>query len=358
MFCLSLLALASLNDLTVVSALDIKSPRIKKQLLKTGVTSLSSNSDGTTIAAGTKGGRILISSLPSDKVLVWEELPRNEYGSRFPVYSLSFGRDAETEVFFAGSGDRLVSKWRRNKAYTFSYVSTLGPHTGWVKDVKYHQMTNTLFSIGCNCVETWDCSEPSIRHVSKRTIENSPEMGSTLSSDLLSLCIVEDLCLVSGGVDGRLHLWSLDPLEREPSFSCRCHDGRINSIVYSGTMDLLFSAGHDGTLVASRVKANDLQVLSDLEVGAYQRLSTLCIVDEDSDDCCDLVLGTTGGILIIVAVEIKGDKILMSEKGRLQLEGYPMINSILNLQLPGPNGDHYAVLVGHATGMHEVWVHS
>lgn len=356
MLCLTLLVVAGLSNL--VYGLDVKGPLIPKQILTTGITSLASNKDRTTLVAGTKSGRILTATreVADNEQSAWVELPREEYGSKFPVYSLALGRDAEGEVLFAGAGDRLVSTWRK-KSGSFRFSSTLGPHTGWVKDTKYHQKTDTLFSIGCNCIESWDCSQTPIRHVSKRAIENSPEMGSTLSSDLLSLCLIDDLCLVSGGVDGRVHLWSLDPLEMGP-FSYRCHDGRVNSLAYSATMGLIFSVGHDGMMVASTVKTDSLQVLSEVEVMGSPRLSTVFIIDEDaSGSSCKLALGTTDGRLIILTVEKSDDKTVMNEESRLELDGQPMIYSICSFHLPVSDGCPYSILIGHATGMHQVWLH-
>lgn len=347
---------------TSTTALAAPKPTLqaKQKVLTTGITSLARSGDGATIFAGTKDGRTLVSS---GNLLEWDELPRKEEEptTRYPVYSLASGfcNDCEGELIFAGAGDRFISVWQK-KGGNGSFITSLGPHTGWVKDVVYCQETSTLFSIGCNCIESWDCGQvESISHVSKREIDNSPDMGSTLSSDLLSLCLIEGKGLLSGGVDGRIHLWSLDPLEIQPLSSSACHQGRVNAIVYSTTLDLAFSVGHDGRVVTSRLDANLVNLISDFEIAGTPRLSSISLLYEDATSC-KLAVGTTDGQAILVSID-SGSRgsVKMTEECRLQIDDQPMVYSICNdIDSPGSERNDcfqcFPMLVGHAKGMIEV----
>jgi WD40 repeat protein len=315
----------------------------------TGVTSLVTQDDGT-IIAGTKKGQTLCSNYAENSTS-WEELPG--YTSKFPVYSLASGKIGDQKRIFCGGGDRYISVWGRDLD-RLRFVETLGPHTGWVKDLAYDEASRMLFSIGCNCIETWNCKDSPISHVYKRTIENSPDMGSTLSSDLLSLCLVEGGCLVSGGVDGRIHFWSSDPREMTPLFSKACHEGRVNSLVYASSMKTLFSVGHDGKLNAFDLSSACFVLNSELEIVGHPRLTRLFVVEEASDHCA-LVLGTTDGQVILINVDSRGSRLQLAEVDRIELEKSPMIYAICSSGLPeGARG--LSILVGHATGIVEIGI--
>ena len=311
-------------------------------ILSTGISSMVSSDDGM-IVVGTKTGRLLVShrtgnTEPQDAV--WQELDREQYSPNYPIYSLAMGND----VVFAGAGDKYVSIWTQ-RGSRLHFQGRLGPHTGWVKDVTYCQTSKLLYSIGCNCVESWDVADTSAtRHVSKRSIENSPDTGYTLSSDLLSLCLVPSQCLLSGGVDGRIHVWSLDPLDLEPVHSSRIHDGRVNAMVYSSEMNVLFSVGHDGRIVASRLRTDPrgLEAKTNHRVGeASSRLTRLCLVTECANGC-RLVVGTTEGNVICIDV---GADLDIKEYSTLSIVGAPMIYSLSTLS------DQSTILVGHAHGL-------
>ncbi len=335
----------------VANAIGVEGPFIAKTLLSTGVSSLVLIRDGTTLVAGTKTGSILVSSLRSNKIdviqnLSWEQLEADEYDPKFPMFSLASSRDDESEMIFAGNGDRFVSIWRRD-SNDFSFLCTLGPHTGWVKDIAYRKSTATLFSIGCNCIESWDCWKAEWNHLSKRKIENSPEMGSTLSSDLLSLCLIDDLCLVSGGVDGRMHLWSLDTLEIKPFFSCRSHDGRVNAMAFSAPLGFIFSVGHDGALVISEFQVGRLKTTLVVSVKGKPRLSTLCIIHEDLLGC-RLALGTTCGQIIVMTAKVRQDNVSVVEENRIAIEDQAMIYTLRSCPI------RRSILAGHAKGLVEI----
>ena len=348
-------------------------------ILPNGATCLASNADMTILIAGTKTGGMMVSSRTTSRgrdqqrgaaggglpPTTWEEVHSDDYRSKFPVYSIAFAgeRDDGDEFVFAGAGDRFVSVWRRREREergdsSFEFVRTLGPHTGWVKALAYSGDANTLYSIGCNCIESWDVSHvcDDVRHISKRTIENSPSMGSTLSSDLLSLCLLDGICLVSGGVDGRMHCWSLDPTVTKPFFTGRSHDGRVNAIVHHTPLGLIFSVGHDGMLLASKWTTSGgggMETMAAFEVDGAPRLSALCIVDE-SPCGCKLGLGSTDGRVVIVRVTAsEDDDISIAEECRLEVDGNPMIYSVCKSPARTNGAFGPSILVGHAKDLIE-----
>jgi len=296
----------------------------------------------------------------------WEGVYSDDHACKFPVYSIAFAEERDDdgdEFVFAGAGDRFVSVWHREKEEkekedsSFIFVRTLGPHTGWVKALAHGGGggTNILYSIGCNCIESWDVSHVrnDVRHISKRSIENSPSMGSTLSSDLLSLCLIDGTCLISGGVDGRMHCWSLDPTDTKPFFTCRSHDGRVNAIVHHTPLGLIFSVGHDGVLLASKFTAGGMKTMAAFEVDGSPRLSALCIVDE-SPCVCKLGLGSTDGRVFIVRVTAsEDDDISIAEECKLEVEGNPMIYSVCKCPARTNGAFGPSILVGHAKGLIE-----
>jgi WD40 repeat protein len=178
-------------------------------------------------------------------------------------------------------------------------------------------------------------------------------MGSTLSSDLLSLCLVADQCLLSGGVDGRIHIWSLNPLDMEPLQSSRVHDGRVNAMVYASQMKVLFSVGHDGSIIASKLWKGHrgLETISKLLVGEPPvRLSTLCLVNECKTDC-RLVVGTTEGKVINIDVSLAHDGINLVEESRLSIDGEPMVYCLGIVCSSKDASEQSTILVGQAYGL-------
>lgn len=346
----------------------------------------------------------------------WIELKSNEYTTKYPIYSTAVmsgkrinspssenGND-DKKFIFCGSGDRWISVWKlgnannddiiisnsRNQTLDFEFVQKLGPHTGWVKGLVYDDRNRLLHSIGCNCIETWDCSSVDkghndhasspISHITKRTIENCPTTGSTLSSDLLCLCLLPSIAkggkklprlLVSGGVDGRIHLWLSKPTaertyetttdfdRRIPLHTTLAHDGRVNAIVYSSATNAIFTTGNDGLLCVFRASLNQgFELVSRLKIeeGSKENSSRITVAsvtrDFDEQGRCSLVLGSSKGELYFVTAEInaeggidshvEGDCMIVAENS--------MIYTIASEKDSGPTVSP-RLWVGHASGL-------
>eukprot|EP00978_Attheya_sp_CCMP212_P016999 scaffold45028_cov51-Attheya_sp.AAC.1 len=221
-----------------------------------------------TIFAGTKRGSIvpftitshdrrrrLDSQEPYNAMMIHEGVPLQDDSAigqmvkPYPIYSMVSHHGKDVDFLFCGGGDRYITVWEKRYSSSSSSSSSslmpewkiaarLGPHTGWVKSVVYDSNLNLLHSIGCNCIETWSRQELttnnpgetnhvndsgqdhspirridySWKHLKKRKIDSCPTNGSTLSSDLLCLCLLNPAfdknILYSGGVDGRIHKWT------------------------------------------------------------------------------------------------------------------------------------------------------
>ena len=340
----------------------------------------------------------------------WSEASSKEYKTKYPIYSIaamtlkksnspssSSSYNDET-ILFCGSGDRWISVWKvdmtnsndqiqnfENDAPKFEFVQKLGPHTGWVKDLVFDDRSGLLHSIGCNCIETWDCSRVDteddktttlpISHTRKRTIENSPTMGTTLSSDILCLTLITSTnqggdeapqLLVSGGVDGRIHLWLSDPTTwkanldgQKPLHIALAHNGRVNSIAHSSAMNLIYTVGNDGLLCTFRVSLdNGFELISKLRIEddpqkISSRLTVVSITrDLEGQNKCSLVLGSSKGALHFVTSEVnteggietrvEGDGMTVAENSMV----YSISTEKSSRSIPSCR-----IWVGHASGL-------
>ena len=75
----------------------------------------------------------------------------------------------ETNYLVCGGGDRYVTIWEETKHISndkesppapWKVTARLGPHTGWVKDIVYNSKQKRIYSIGCNCIESWENTLP------------------------------------------------------------------------------------------------------------------------------------------------------------------------------------------------------
>lgn len=325
--------------------------------------------------AGTKRGTIQPYLLSNTLPEPLEEL-NDPTSSKFPVFSItSCPIDGCIGSFqlICGGGNRYISIWKSSKEGILEFSQKLGPHTGWVKDVACDSQRNVIHSIGCNCIESWeqsgDGSVISWCHAKKRSIESCPNQGSTLSSDLLSLCMDEDTdSLYAGGVDGRIHTWSLDVSIQNPLQTIGAHTGRVNLLMLAPKARMLFSAGHDGTLQCRLVHrgnfltekpAATVDIMDDS--GKKSRImSAVCVRDVDGVSV-EVVLGTANGVLRRVSAKnVDETNVSMTiSDSQVLLDGEPMIHAISTLpsshkQSEYKAGDPHFVLVGHASGMTSV----
>jgi len=423
-------------DLSIVDSISLSPRQIQHLSLGTGgTTSLHWIPEDSNIIAGTKKGELYHSFLQTEpnrnikrdgdyddltgnhldknndgsnetKLDRWVELESKDYKTKYPIYSTAvIGRDRCTNLFSSGhekflcfgSGDRWISVWKckkddpENQPADFEFVQKLGPHTGWVKALVYDDRNLLLHSIGCNCIESWDCSglmigskdrindtaspNPIISHLTKRTIENSPSMGTTLSSDLLCLSLLpptdETLpsLLVSGGVDGRIHMWLSNPTEEPcgttaklnskiPLHTLLAHDGRVNAIIYSPATKLIYTAGNDGFLCAFRASLRDgLELVSKRNIqkelqGKLSRITVVSILRE-CENVCHLVLGSAEGQLCFVTTKInEGSVDIRIDGDCVTVADDSMIYSITSeIDKPNSVASTPRIWIGHASGL-------
>lgn len=298
----------------------------------------------------------------------------------YPIYSLLLSEQDGRFQLFCGGGDRYITIWEHDtKAETWKVAQRLGPHTGWVKALSLDTTKGLVHSIGCNCIETWTPGKNSDEwgHLKKRAIESSPELGATLSSDLLCLAQFEDL-LCSGGVDGRIHVWSSDPINSlQPKRSIAAHDGRVNTLVTVplATNDgnnpnacLLFSSGHDGILQCRKlerdVKDNvmltkhaigSLQILD--ECGGAVRVAAMTChpLVENDNQTVRVRLGTTVGVLFEVLVTSSDDgawtSCAMKQISIVNLGMETSIHAMLTTSRELEESSCSCTIVGHAKGL-------
>jgi len=428
----------------VVEAISVSTrSRHQQSFLDIGCTSVRHFFDDSSLLVGTKKGGILhlISSLPkglsddSGRVTddltdidageggmeKWSKLESTGYETRYPIYSITTatqgGKNSllgkhEEKFIFCGSGDRWISVWKvanhdvndnagdgppNTQTRGFEYVHKLGPHTGWVKALVYDEKSRILHSIGCNCIESWDCSRMNecrvkrvdddndddapykISHIGKRTIENCPTLGTTLSSDLLCLCLVkstfgsdEELSrlLVSGGVDGRIHLWTSDFCGKRkqslPSFDGRtplhttlAHNGRVNAIAYSSTVNAIFTVGNDGVFTVFRVSSEEgfesisTLAIEDVSNENASRLTAVSITKEHKESSeCSLAVGTSKGGIYFITAKLKSDGGVTCrlENDRVTVKEGSMIYSLSHERTIGKKSSR-RLWVGHASGL-------
>jgi len=342
-----------------IDAISIRPRQIQHFSVGTsGTTSLHWVSEDSSLVIGTKKGEIYQSFLDFDDLMgkqqdrinnvfdemkndQWIKLESKDYKTKYPIYSTAMiSQDEYADPYgnflCFGSGDRWISVWKQNQLTGYEFMQKLGPHTGWVKSLVYDNRNRLLHSIGCNCIETWDCSNliqgnknPMISRMAKRSIENSPTLGTTLSSDLLCLCLLPAIdegsssLLVSGGVDGRIHMWLSNPTHikktcettakpnsRIPLHTFLAHNGRVNAIVYSSATKMIITAGNDGSLCAFRVSLHQgfefvlkRNIQEELQ-GDLFKITAVVSIQEECERIFRLALGSSKGQLCFVTAEI------------------------------------------------------
>ena len=367
-----------------------------------GITSILSSphvpSDTSTYFIGTKRGKIKQVNIPIDLNCVQStnnilqtiqiediEDANGKILKPYPIFSLLDYDMLNNHDVLAGGGDRYITVWRQNKQEEWEVVDQLGPHTGWVKDLatcscsfdsgeETHNMY--IFSIGCNCIEVWRTIDGVYKHVHKLQIDSSVELGCTLSSDLLCLATYteesnyeEKNYLIAGGVDGRIHRWSIHRNNKFLSAGVfSAHDGRVNRLTVCQSMGVLVSVGSDGyvhcRLMDSSNHPSEWKLASlditdyfrkDSDTMSTQRKATsLCIVYEDSRKA-EICVGTSCGHvlrinidksdddMILIHASIMNDVYIASEK----VEEKVVVRALCSTQYENSS----RILIGHSNGL-------
>lgn len=397
-FCDSIHVVQELLTNQGVTSLDVLSP----SSLSGDAEDADDESQTILLAAGTKRGNTIMFNLdveklrseslrPNDEIYPFSQCLQDERFQQkpYPIYSMKFFVVKDGNIGLAcGGGDRYLTIWQVNATMGSSSIidadwrihATLGPHTGWVKDVAFDGLNHRLYSIGCNCIEAWGINESmSWHHLKKRTIESSPD-GATLSSDLLCLTMensnLEDTAaptLLSAGVDGRVHVWPndlIDACNLRPLRSVRAHDGRVNAIATArlSTATLLLSVSNDGTLQCRVFKKYSDKYIFDyrsvLSIGGdnLRMISMSCVTlaaTSDSGERVLVAMGTSDGHFTIAEVQqSKLDEELsvqMNRKMPLAKLSDGSIHAIVNVPWNGGDGgsstSQKLFAVGHSNGL-------
>ena len=259
--------------------------------------------------AGTKRGSIISVPIQNGTRIAGSMIKTITTNSSFPIYSMTW----KNGILACGGGDRYVTLYHNTTSTNLSELHRLGPHTGWVKDACFHSNNNNdclllLFSLGCNCIETWKYynhkNDHGWSHESTIRMNSCPTNGTTLSSDLLCAFIYQKYLLV-GGVDGRIHL--LDTSTSNIISSIPAHDGRVNQLLILSQKNMICSIGHDGTFQCRRIiittnNDDDDIMISQTPDIQYEwkdeRLLTMAEIISSNDDN-KVAIGTASGSVIL-----------------------------------------------------------
>ena len=369
-----------------------------------GITSILSSphvpsSDTSTYFIGTKRGKIKQVNIPidlnrvqstNDNILQTIQIENIEDANGkiikpYPIFSLLDCEMSNNHNILAGGGDRYITVWRQNEQGEWIVVDQLGPHTGWVKDLatcscsSFDSEEDThmyLFSIGCNCIEVWCTIDGKYKHVHKLQIDSSVELGCTLSSDLLCLATYADECsnskeknyIFAGGVDGRIHRWSIHSSSNDKFLSAgsfSAHNGRVNGLTVCRSMGVLVSIGSDGyvhcRLMDSSNHPSKWKVVS-LDISDYfrkdndtissqRKATSLCIVYEESRSSI-VCVGTSCGYLVLINIDKSDDDVIHAffndvEIASEEVEGTVVIHALCSNQYE----DYSRILIGHSNGL-------
>lgn len=166
----------------------------------------------------------------------------------------------------------------------------------------------------------------------KLEIESSVEMGSTLSSDLL--CLTAFKCndslnsyLVAGGVDGRLHRWTLpnpDGLKKSSDITkagvVAAHNGRLNNVMICSKFGTVVTVGADGAVICRCISLSKSfedwptscitmrEELTEPEI----KLTSLCIVQETHSELIVCVGSSCGKVFWVKVVRTDDENVQMT----------------------------------------------
>ena len=384
-----------------------------------------------------------------------DSMPRknNHYSSSlplkpYPIYSMDCNKsvvnhNVSRPLLLSGGGDRYVTIWQaiegrktsndtlvsfNDSVYygDWKLLTRLGPHTGWVKDVIFDASNQFIYSIGCNCIEIWsksicdnnDSQDHNWEHNRRLQIDSCKETGSTLSSDLLCLCLIDSshfshvedsesstFChqasyLCAGGVDGRIHVWSIQnkvEFNHIQSISdYRAHNGRVNKMIICKKLGLLISVGHDGCIQYHEIHNGKIAIKESFYVTldenqkvicsngdrlrretafstSFQnedddldcnnqvplRLLSMCCLCED-DGCALFALGTSSGIAFVIKVlacnsyyriDILNQTKLSSWENNHAIHDISCVQTKLEQESDQRDRITYTIALGHSNGV-------
>ena len=231
----------------------------------------------------------------------------------------------------------------------------------------------------CKGIEVWCTIDGVYKHVHKLQIDSSVKLGCTLSSDLLCLATADEESkskeknyIFAGGVDGRIHRWSIHSSSNDKFLSAgsfSAHDGRVNDLAVCQSMGILVSIGSDGYVHCrlmdnSCMNPSEWKVVSlditdyfrkDSDTISTQRKATsLCIIHEDSSKA-QICVGTSCGHAVLININKADDMMhasfisdvyIASEK----VEGNVVVHALCSDQYE----DSSRILIGHSNGL-SIW---
>jgi WD40 repeat protein len=223
---------------------------------------------------------------------------------RYPIFSMAV--DENDGTVFCGGSDRFVTvlpyaaTQHNHINHSIATVQQrLGPHTGWVQDVLLAS-PDLLYSIGCNCIESWQKqSDRKWKQGTRFVIESDVAMGCTLSSDLLCLACRKDT-LYAGGVDGRIHAF-----RKEEISAMAAHKGRVNAIMTTTIrgIDSVLTASHDGWVYQWKMQTDDQTRLERVQAFQSNERNTAILqirLDKNDTEGC-FVVGTSRGTILLLS---------------------------------------------------------
>ncbi|CAM9233134.1 unnamed protein product, partial [Heterosigma akashiwo] len=147
-------------------------------------------------------------------------------GHTGPVFALASWPSCN--MFASGSFEKEIRVWslsfpengKETNEYQVNLKQVLGPHTGWVKDVKLlssqsehgHAPLQGMVSIGCNFIKLWSYEGEAGNESSNHCFDHIGDLE--VHGDIL--CLVADgKRLFAGKVDGSIQSWPLSHKDAE-----------------------------------------------------------------------------------------------------------------------------------------------
>eukprot|EP00438_Fugacium_kawagutii_P019271 Skav217561 [mRNA] locus=scaffold1602:495811:497747:+ [translate_table: standard] len=210
-----------------------------------------------------------------------------------PFFSLAVDESSQVVAVGGGAG-RCASIF----GFDASLLATLQGHTGWVRDILFHE--GQLYSIGCNFIKVWRPKE-----ISKAGWRSCSHVGDLeVNGDLLALAACGGF-LVAAGASRYRHQWKLpkalgrpkdwmDEMQASLQVEPSLHKGRVTCLsCWNGR---LLSCGHDGEVVLDGQRT----------CLGQSRLLSIAIVDEEH-----VAVGSEDGHLYLLNAELQTLETLM-----------------------------------------------